>query len=76
MELEEFVEKFSEAVDFPEPVLIDADSVIVELKFWDSLAQLGVIVMADIEFGLTLTADDIAKCNTVRDLFLFCQSGN
>ena len=75
MELEEFVEKFTEAVDFPEPVPIDGDSVIAELKFWDSLAQLGVIVMADMEFSLTLTADDIAKCNSVRDLFLFCKSG-
>lgn len=75
MELDEFVEKFIEAVDFPEPVPIDGDSVIVELKFWDSLAQLGVIVMADMEFGLTLTSDDIAKCKSVQDLFLFCKSG-
>ena len=75
MELEEFVEKFTEAVDFPEPVVISGDSVIAELKFWDSLAQLGVIVMADIEFSLTLPADDIAKCNSVLDLFIFCQSG-
>jgi acyl carrier protein len=68
MELEDFVEKFIEAVDFPEPIPVDADSVIVDLQFWDSLSQLGVIVMFDLEFNKTITADEIATCDKVRDL--------
>jgi acyl carrier protein len=68
MDLDVFVERFVEAVDFPEPVPIDADTVFGELEFWDSLSQLGVIVMFDLEFGKTITADDIAGCTTVRDL--------
>ncbi len=73
MEIGDFVEKFVEAVDFPEPVPIDADSVIADLEFWDSLSQLGVIVMFDLEFGMTITADDIATCATVSDLYKFSQ---
>ena len=69
MDLDEFIEKFTEAVDFPEPVPISADSVIQDLKFWDSLAQLGVIVMFDLEFGQKITAQDIASCPTIRDLY-------
>ena len=68
MEIDVFVERFVEAVDFAEPVPIDADTVISELEFWDSLSQLGVIVMFDLDFGKTITADEIAACVTVRDL--------
>ena len=68
MEIDVFVERFIEAVDFPEPVPIDADTVFSQLEFWDSLSQLGVIVLFDLEFGKTITADDIATCVTVRDL--------
>ncbi len=73
MQLEEFVERFIEAVDFPEPVPISADTVIADLEYWDSLSQLGVIVLFDLEFGRTITADDIAGCATVKDLYDFSQ---
>jgi acyl carrier protein len=68
MDIDEFVERFIEAVDFPEPVPIDADTVFSQLEFWDSLSQLGIIVLFDLEFNKTITADDIAACVTVRDL--------
>ncbi len=68
MEMGSFIEKFTEAVDFPEVVPIDPDSVITNLVYWDSLAQLGVIVMFDAEFGKMITADDIARCKTISDL--------
>ena len=74
MELDEFVERFVEAVDFPEPVPIEADTVILDLQYWDSLSQLGVIVLFDLEFGKTITADDIASCITVRDLHTFSRT--
>ena len=69
MKLDEFVEKFVEAVDFPEPVPISADSVIRELRYWDSLSQLGVIVMFDLEFNKKITAQDIASISTISELF-------
>ncbi len=69
MDINEFVEKFTEAVDFPEAIPIEADSVIQELQYWDSLAQLGIIVMFDLEFGKKITAQDIAGCTTVGDLY-------
>jgi acyl carrier protein len=68
MDIDIFVERFVEAVDFPEPIPIDAETVFSQLEFWDSLSQLGVIVMFDLEFGKTITADEIASCVTVRDL--------
>jgi len=77
MELDEFVGRFTESVDFPEAVEITPDSVITELEYWDSLAQLGVIVMFELEFQMTITAEDIAGCSTIGDLYkLSFKSGN
>ncbi|MBV8061204.1 MAG: acyl carrier protein [Alphaproteobacteria bacterium] len=73
MDISAFIEKFIEAIDFAEPVEITPDTVIAELDNWDSLAQLGVIVMIDIEFSKTLTADDIVTCRTVQGLYNWAQ---
>lgn len=35
---------------------------------WDSMTNLGVMSMFDIEFGITLKTDDIKNVKTVNDL--------
>ena len=35
---------------------------------WDSMANLGVMSMFDIEFGITLKTDDLKKIKTVNEL--------
>lgn len=67
--IEEFIEQFLIAVDFQDPVTVTAETVLVELPEWDSLAALGVIVMFDIEFGKTITGDHLKKCSTIEDLY-------
>jgi acyl carrier protein len=39
------------------------------LPEWDSLAALGVIVMCDAEYNVTITGDDLKVCKTVSDIF-------
>lgn len=67
--IEQFIEQFSAAVDFQEPVDIALDTELLSLPEWDSLASLGVIVMFDTEYGKTIVGDDIKKCVTVGDLY-------
>jgi len=67
--IEGFIEQFLVAVDFQDPVTVTAETVLVELPEWDSLAALGVIVMFDIEFGKTITGDHLKKCSTIQDLY-------
>ena len=69
MTREEFVQRFTDAVDFSVPGELSADTVITSLDEWDSLAQLGVIVMFDTQFKKTITADMIACCRTIGDLY-------
>ena len=67
--VQDFIEQFLLAVDFQDAPEVTAETVLVELPEWDSLAALGVIVMFDIEFGKTIIGDDLKQCVTLLDLY-------
>jgi len=67
--IEQFIESFLTAVDFQEPVEVAPDTELRSLPEWDSLAALGVIVMFDVEYGKTITGDDLKNCTTLADLY-------
>lgn len=67
-ELASFVEQFVVAVDFQSPVPVASDTKLADLPEWDSLAALGVIVMCDTEYGVTITGNDLKECATVGDI--------
>jgi len=66
--LDHFLDKFQSAVDFQEPVALQGDTELASLEEWDSLAALGVIVMSDMEYGVTLTGLDLKNCVKVGDI--------
>jgi acyl carrier protein len=67
--IDKFIENFLTAVDFQEAVDLKADTEIASLSEWDSLAALGVIVMFDMEYGKTITGQDLKAAKTIADLF-------
>ncbi len=67
--IDSFIENFTAAVDFQNPVPIHADTQLSDLPEWDSLAALGVIVMSDMEYGKTITGNDLANCKSITDLY-------
>ncbi len=67
--VDQFIENFLVAVDFQEAVEIIPETEIVSLSEWDSLAALGVIVMFDMEYGKTITGNDLKASRTIADLF-------
>lgn len=66
--IEVFIENFTTAVDFQEAVKISPETQLAELPEWDSLAALGVIVMFDMEYGATITGNDLKDCRTISDI--------
>lgn len=66
--IDQFIESFLTAVDFQEAVQVTPETELRSLPEWDSLAALGVIVMFDVDFGKTITGDDLKNCTTVGDL--------
>lgn len=67
--IETFIEKFTAAVDFQNPLPIHSDTQLSELPEWDSLATLSVIVMSDMEYGKTITGNDLANCKSIQDIY-------
>ena len=67
-ELAEFLEQFNTAVDFQQPIPIAGDTKLQDLPEWDSLAALGVIVMCDTEYGVTITGEDLKTSVTIADI--------
>ena len=67
-ELASFVEQFVVAVDFQTAVPVAGDTKLADLPEWDSLAALGVIVMCDTDYGVTITGNDLKDCVTVGDI--------
>lgn len=68
-EFEGFVANFTTAVDFQEQVDIKADTRLADLPEWDSLAALGVIVMFDMEYGITISGNDLKDCESISDIY-------
>jgi acyl carrier protein len=68
-DLDQFIEKFLAAVDFQESVKVSADTELLSLPEWDSLAALGVIVMFDVEYGRVLTGKDLKNAANIADLY-------
>ena len=68
--VDQFIENFLTAVDFQEAVELTPETEIASLSEWDSLAALGVIVMFDMEYGKTITGNDLKASKTIADLFV------
>jgi acyl carrier protein len=67
--IDQFVEKFRNAVDFQDDVALAAETNLKALPEWDSLAALGVIIMFDMEYSKAITGKDLVQCQTVADVY-------
>jgi acyl carrier protein len=68
-QLTTFIDNFNTAVDFQDPVDVVPETRLADLPEWDSLAALGVIVMFDMEYSITITGADLKNCETIKDLY-------
>lgn len=69
MTLQEFTKAFASQFEETDPSSIKEDTDFKQLDEWDSLIALSVIALADEEFGVKLTGDDIKKATSVANLF-------
>ena len=69
MNLEQFIENFSDLFDDTESSTIDATTQFKDLEEWSSLVALSVIAMIDEEYDVEFYGDDIRNSTTVEDLY-------
>jgi acyl carrier protein len=68
MEISSFISKFEESIEGLTPGSVDEETKFQDLEQWDSLAVLTTIAMADAEFEVELSANEILACATIREL--------
>lgn len=69
MDLNEFIENFTEQFEDTDASEIKADTDFKSLNEWSSLIALSVIAMIDEEYDVAIKGDDIRNNKTVEDLF-------
>ena len=69
MEIKEFIEKFAEIFDDTDSAILTPETKFRELDEWSSLSALGIIALADEEFDIELSGNEIREANTIQELF-------
>lgn len=69
MEITTFLQHFADMLDDTDAALITSETIFRDLEEWDSLTALSLIAMADEEYSIKLTGDDIKKAITINDIF-------
>ncbi|HEU4788668.1 MAG TPA: phosphopantetheine-binding protein [Flavobacterium sp.] len=69
MEIKTFLDNFVDILDDTNANLVQAETVFRDLEEWDSLTALSLIAMADEEYSVKLTGDDIKSSTTLQDIF-------
>lgn len=68
MSIETFIDKFAFAIEV-EPATLSAQTEYKALDVWDSLNTLAVIAMADADFNVALSGQNIESSRTIGDLW-------
>jgi len=74
MDINQFIENFTEQFDELEAEVLKPETKFKELDEWSSLVALSVIAMVDEEYDVTIKGDDIRNSDTVEDLFQIVKS--
>lgn len=69
MEIEKFVGEFANQFDDTPVESFKSDTIFRETTEWDSLIALSIIALADDEYSVKLTGDDIRSAVTINDIF-------
>ncbi len=69
MNIEEFIQHIEAEFDDLKPGVLKPDSNFRESFEWNSINALILIAMVKTEYDVTLTADDLIKSKTVRDIY-------
>lgn len=67
--IEVFGEKLANELDGIPAGAIKPTTNYREIPDWSSMHALVLIALAETEYGVTLTGEDLRKCNTVQDIY-------
>ena len=69
MQQSEFIAKIEEEFEDIERGSLKSETEFRKLEGWNSMMALIVIAKIDAEYNVTITAEELAKCTTLQDLY-------
>lgn len=74
MKMNDFIEKFAEAVEVDDITTLNADTVFRDLDEWSSLSYLSVIAMLDEEYDIQIENAEFRNLKTIGDIVAYIES--
>ena len=74
MNMQDFIEKFAEAIEMESIDVLKEDTRFRDLDEWSSLAVLSVIAMLDEEYDIQIENADFKKLETIGDIARFIKN--
>ena len=74
MDMQDFIEKFAEAIEMESVNDLKEDTKFRELDEWNSLAVLSVIAMLDVEYDIQIENADFKKLEMIGDIAQFIEN--
>lgn len=74
MEINEFIEKFAEAIDVDDASSLTPDMDFREIDEWNSISVMLLIAYYEDEFDKQIFSSDIRACKTINDLYVLAIS--
>lgn len=72
--MNDFIEKFAEAVEVDDITTLNADTVFRDLDEWSSLSYLSVIAMLDEEYDIQIENAEFRNLKTIGDIVAYIES--
>jgi acyl carrier protein len=59
-----------------EKINLDESFILTQCELWDSLSIISTIGLIDQIFNVTVTGDNLIRCNTIKDIFYLFEYKN
>ncbi len=69
MQLSDFVQSIEKEFEDTRPGTVTGETEFRKLEGWSSMMALIIIAKIDSDYSVTVTAEELAECNTINDLF-------
>lgn len=74
MDINEFIEKFAEALEIEDASALTIDTEFRNLEEWDSLAYLNIIAFLDEEYAVQIENAEFKELKTLRDILNYIKA--
>jgi acyl carrier protein len=69
MSIENFISQIETEIDGLQPGVLKPETTFRSMEEWSSMHSLIVIALIDVEYGVTISGEDLLNSKTINDLY-------